>query len=513
MVTGSGAAAPGAWAGRGHEPEGGRVNIAHELAERARRPDRAGSTAYLVDGHAHTHGDVHGLAARLASVLAGLGVRTGDRVLLALPDSAELVALFLAVGRLGAVAVLTNPDLRADDYPPLVTRTRPVLTVSGPVLEGRLGGPWADLADLCRAADRGPEAPAAPVAPDAPLYVQFTSGTTGEPKAAVHRHADIAAYHRAVGVGMLAITPDDVTLSISKMFFAYGFGNSLVYPLCSGSAAVLRAARPAPAEVADLVERHRVSVLHGVPSAYANLVAETGPAAYHSVRVAVSAGEPLPPPLGSRAAQLLDVEVLDELGSTEVGGAYCANTLSDNLPGTIGRPLAGYRMEVRDREGRPVPDGTEGRLWVTGPTLLTGYLDDPAATEAVLSDGWLSTNDTGVRRPDGRFEHRGRADDVEVVGGINVSPREVEAVLLEHRAVREVVVAAVADDRGATKLRAFAVTDTGPLAAPELERELLELARERLSAFKVPRSVTFVPELPRTVTGKVRRFVARTGSW
>ena len=491
-------------------------NIAHHLAERARRTDRVGATAYLVDGRAHTHGDVHGLAARLASVLVGLGVCPGERVLLALPDSAELVALFLAVGRLGGVAVLTNPDLRPDDYAPLVARARPVLAVSGPELEDRLGKSWAELAGLCTAADGQPEAQAATVAPDAALYVQFTSGTTGDPKAAVHRHTDINAYHRAVGDGMLAITPDDVTLSVSKMFFAYGFGNSLVYPLCSGSAAVLRAARPSPSEVAELVERHAVSVLHGVPSAYANLVAETGPQAYHSVRVAVSAGEPLPPPLGRRVEELLGVAVLDELGSTEVGGAYCANTPADNLPGTIGRPLAGYRMEVRDGGGHPVPDGVEGRLWVTGPTLLTGYLDDPVGTGAVLREGWLSTNDTGLRRPDGRFEYSGRADDVEVVGGINVSPREVEAVLLEHRAVREVVVAAVLDDRGATKLRAFAVTavtTAGPATDVELERELLALARGRLSAFKVPRSVTFVPELPRTVTGKVRRFVARTGSW
>ena len=495
---------------------GSRVNVSGELAERARREGFTDAPAYLVDGPGrphtvHTHGEVHGLAARLASVLAERGVRAGDRVFVACTDSAELVALFLAAGRIGAVAVLVNPQLRAPDYAPLVACARPALAVSGPELEGALGPAWVALERLVVEAERAAEAPAAALAPDVPLYVQFTSGTTGSPKGAVHRHADLAPYHRAVGEGMLGITRDDVTLSVSKMFFAYGFGNSLVYPLFSGSAAVLRAARPTPAETAELVARHQVTLLHAVPSAYANLVAETGPEAYRTVRVAVSAGESLPVTLGRRAGELVGVPVLDELGSTEVGGAYCANTPADNTPGTIGRPLSGYRLEVRDQADRPVPDGTEGRLWTTGPTLLTGYLDNPEETARVLRDGWLATNDTGVRRPDGRFEHTGRADDVEVVGGINVWPREVEAVLLEHPAVREVVVAAVRDERGASKLRAFVViTGTGDNC---LENELLTLARGRLSAFKVPRTVTVVPELPRTFTGKVRRFVARTGSW
>jgi 4-hydroxybenzoate adenylyltransferase len=489
------------------------VNVAAQLAEHVRRAGRLDAVAYLIDERSRTHREVHADAARLASALALRGVGRGERVLIALPDSPELVSLFLAVARVAAVAVLVNPDLRAEDYPPVVAHARPVLAVSEPELEGHLGDRWIDLASLCAAADREPEASHVAVPAHAPLYVQFTSGTTGTPRGAVHRHGDIAAYHLAVGERMLGLTPDDVSLSISKMFFAYGFGNSLVYPLCSGSTAVLRADRPDAGTVAELVERHRVTVLHGVPSAYAALVADTMAGSYGTVRVAVSAGEPLPAPVGGRASELLGAPVLDELGSTEVGGAYCANTPTDNAPGTIGRPLAGYRLEVRDRSGNVVPDGTEGRLWVSGPTLMTAYLDAPAESARVLRDGWLSTNDTGVRHPDGRFVHTGRADDIEIVGGINVSPREVEAVLLEHSAVREVVVAAVPDTRGARKLRAFAVTAADRRGSDALERELLDLARSRLSAFKVPRGVTFVPALPRTFTGKVRRFMVRTGSW
>lgn len=434
-------------------------------------------------------------------------------MLLALPDGVELVALFLAIGRLGAVAILVNPELPADDHAILTQRTTPVLAISTEELESHFDSPWAAASWLCRAAQAAPEGLVEPVADDAPFYVQFTSGTTGTPKGAMHRHRDMLAYHRAVGEKMLNVGPDDVSLSISKIFFAYGFGNSVVYPLYTGSAAVLAPHRPKPDEIAELIERHHVTLLHGVPSAYANLVAETTPDAYRSVRAAVSAGESLPIPLGRRAEELLGVPVLDELGSTEVGGAYCANTTTDNHPGTIGRPLEGYRLEVRDEDGRLLPPGDEGRLCVTGPTIMAGYLDDPHGTSEVLADGWLSTNDTGVRRPDGRFEYTGRADDIEVVGGINISPREVEAVLLEHPAVRDVVVAAVRDDRDASKLRAYVVADIAGEALTSLEEELLALARGRLAAFKVPRSVTFVPDLPRTFTGKKRRFVARTGQW
>lgn len=489
------------------------MNIAESLAQRVQGLGRAQAPAYVIGSMVHTHAEVHGLGARLATVLAERGVRPGDRVLLALPDGVELVALFLALARLGAMAVLVNPQLPVTDYEALVSSTRPVLTISDPDIEASAGPRWTDPATLCTAAERAVEASAEPVTASTPLYVQFTSGTTGRPRGAVHTHGDILPYHHAVADGMLGIGPQDVTLSISKMFFAYGFGNSLVYPLCSGSAAVLIPGRPRPTDVAGLIAQHGVTVVHGVPSAYANLLAETSPSDYRTVRVAVSAGESLLPPLGRRASELLGAPVLDELGSTEIGGACCANTPEDNELGTIGRPLRGYRLEVRDDSGQAVPPGVEGRLWVAGPTIMSGYLDDPAGTATAVKDGWLSTNDTAIRREDGRFEHTGRTDDIEVVGGINVSPREVEAVLLEHPAVRDVVVATVRNERGASKLRAFAVTHDHLDSELDLERELLTLARSRLAAFKVPRSVDVVPELPRTLTGKMRRFVVRTGQW
>ncbi|MGH4024505.1 MAG: class I adenylate-forming enzyme family protein [Pseudonocardiaceae bacterium] len=489
------------------------VNIAAALAAGALRRSWNERPAYFQDDRCWTHGDVHSLAARLSTVLLNRGVQPGSRVLVALPDRIELIVLFLAVGRLGATSFLVNPYLTEADHGELAERIRPRLVVSEEQLREHFAEfAWACCDGLLTTAQHTEEASCIAVGSETPLYVQYTSGTTGEPKGAVHRHTDIAAYHRAVGEDMLRLGPADVSLSISKMFFAYGFGNTLVYPLCSGSSAVLIPQRSRPQVVEEMVERHAVTVLHGVPSAYANLVAETSAEAYRTVRVGVSAGESLSIPLGERAAWLLGAVVLNELGSTEVGGAFCANTLASNEPGTVGRPLQGYRLRIRDEGGADLADGVEGRLWVHGPTLLTEYLDRPEETARVFDDGWLSTNDTAIRRPDGWFVHTGRADDMEVVGGINISPHEVESVLMEHSGVREVAVVAIHDERGASKLRAFVVP--APSAAPErLEDELITLARQRLAPFKVPRSVHFVGALPRTFTGKLKRYRVRQGAW
>jgi fatty-acyl-CoA synthase/benzoate-CoA ligase/fatty acid CoA ligase FadD22 len=219
----------------------------------------------------------------------------------------------------------------------------------------------------------------------------------------------------------------------------------------------------------------------------------------------------MPAGLGEQITALLGAPVLEQIGSTEAGHAFCANSFQHNHPGTVGRPVPGFEVEVRDSAGRPVSDGTSGELWVRGPTLTPCYLNRPEETERTLVGGWLATRDRARREPDGTIRHLGRADDMEMVGGITVSPLEVEAVLRTHHAVKEVAVAAVTDGSGANRLRAFVVPVT-PIPAG-LEAELIALTRDRLAAFKVPRSVSFVPTLPRTSTGKLRRHLVRQGAW
>lgn len=498
-----------------------RGNLAEHLAQLAARRGWSDRAAFLQDHRVWTHGEVHDLGARAATVLAGHGVRAGDRVLLALPDSIAWVTAFLAVARLGAVAVLVNPELPAADHAFMAQDTGAVLCVTGPGPaedEGRFAGRARLGADQFVALTAAAEPAAAhPVDARTPLYVQYTSGTTGRPKGVVHGHGDPRSYHDLIGRHLLRITADDVTLSVSKLYFAYGFGNAFVFPLFSGSAAVLVDRRPSPAAVDDLVARHRVTLLYSVPSAYAALVADRGSghgACFASVRAAVSAGEGLPRAVGEQVAALLGAPVLEQIGSTEAGHAFCANGLGHNRPGTVGRPVPGFEVELRDRTGKAVADGDPGELWVRGPTLTPGYLNRPDESERTLVDGWLATRDRAVREPDGSYRHLGRADDMEMVGGITVSPLEIEALLRTHPAVKEVAVAAVADGRGASRLRAFVVPTVAVAhEAAVVEGELLALVRARLAAFKVPRSVSFVASLPRTATGKLRRHLVREGAW
>ncbi|GAA2398042.1 AMP-binding protein [Streptomyces coeruleofuscus] len=489
-------------------------NLSAQLAELAERRGWGGRIAFHQGHRAWTHGEVHDLAARAATVLAGQGVRPGDRVLLALPDCPAWVTAFLATARLGAVAVPVNPELPAADHAFLAEDTGPVLCVTGPGLEGRFAGRARLGADqLMALAPAAEPAPAHQVDAHTPLYVQYTSGATGRPKGVVHTHGDPRTYHDLVGRRVLRITPEDVTLSVSKLFFAYGFGNAFVFPLFSGSSAVL-VDRPTSATIDELVARHRVTLLYSVPSAYAALVAERGhghEGRFASVRAAVSAGEGLPEGLARQVTALFGAPVLEQIGSTEAGHAFCANGFAHNHPGTVGRPVPGFEVELRDRDGHPVPDGEAGEMWVRGPTVTPGYLNRPEETAQALVGGWLATRDRACREPDGSYRHLGRADDMEMVGGITVSPLEVEAVLRGHPAVREVVVAAVPDGRGASRLRAF-VVPASPVR-DGLADELVGLARESLAAFEVPRSVSFVPSLPRTATGKLRRHLVRRGAW
>ncbi|MFF6782956.1 benzoate-CoA ligase family protein [Streptomyces sp. NPDC012510] len=523
-------------------------NLAAHLAALADRRGWADRPAFHQGHRAHSHGEIHDLAARAATVLADHGVRPGDRVLLALPDSVTWVTTFLALARLGAVAVLVNPELTPLDLQFMAEDTEAVLWVTGPGLDsyipaprkgrgatthaappspcdqprtaraGKPAGPTPRLGSdqlTALSATATPRTTAHPVDAHTPLYIQYTSGTTGHPKGVVHVHGDPKTYHDLIGRRLLRITPDDVTLSVSRLYFAYGFGNALVFPLFSGSSAVLSDRRPTPAAVDELVARHRVTLLYSVPSAYAALVADRAGGGHEgcfaSVRAAVSAGEGMPAGLGKQVTELLGAPVLEQIGSTEAGHAFCANGFDHNHPGTVGRPVPGFEVELRDRAGGPVPEGGTGELWVRGPTVTPGYLNRPEETERTLVGGWLNTRDRARREPDGTYRHLGRADDMEMVGGITVSPLEVEALLRTHPGVRDVAVAAVTDERGASRLRAFVIPV--PPIGVGLEAELICMARDNLAAFKVPRSVSFVPTLPRTATGKLRRHLVRQGAW
>ncbi len=468
------------------------MNLAAAIAARAEDGGWGGDVAFLAGDRVATHAEVHDGAARTGSLLAALGAGRGDRVLIVLPDGIEFAWAFFGAVRIGAVAVPVNPRLTAVDHRAAAAEVDPVIVVCPAGLAGRFAGRTVVAGgDLGNAAAAHAPAEPATIADDHPAYAQFTSGTTGSPKVAMHGHDHPLVYAGAFAGPAIALARADVVLSVSKLYFAYGLGNSLFFPLLTGCRAVLHAGHPRPGDVARLVDRHGVTVLFGVPTFYAHLVTAGGPDALRSVRVAVSAGEALGAELAARARAFLGCPILDGLGSTEVGQTFASNTLDVHRDGTVGRALPPYRVDVRD-----------GALWVAGPTLPLGHAGE-----------WLCTGDRAFIDDDGFLHMGGRTDDIEQVGGISVSPLEIEEVLGRHQWVTEVAVAGVVDVDGASRLEAFVVPGPGAPPAGVLEAEVVALARDGLAPFKVPRVVTLVDALPRTPTGKLRRFVLRAGGW
>ena len=489
------------------------ANLAAVLEARAGAGGWAGDVAFAVGHRAVTHAEVHEGGARAATLLLARGARRGGRVLIALPDGVEFVWVFLGAVRLGAIAVPVNPRLTVADHRAADDDADPGVVVCSADLAGRFQHrPVIVGEELESAVAAYPPAEAADVTAAAPAYAQYSPGTTGRPRATLHAHGDPLVYFRAFARPAIAIERSDVVLSVSKLYFAYGLGNSLFFPLLAGCRAVLHADHPRPADVAEVVRRHRVTVLFGVPTFFAHLVADGRAGAWSSLRVAVSAGEPLTVALLERARAFLGCPVLDGLGSTEVGQTFVSNTLQCWRDGTVGRALPPYRVSVLDDRERTLPPGQAGMLWVAGPTLLLGRLGAPSSGGAPRGE-WLATGDRAEVDGEGFVHLRGRADDVELVGGISVSPLEIEAVLCRHPAVTEVAVAGVVGPDGASRLEAFVVAAPGAGPADGLEAELVAMARAELAPFKVPRSVVVVEALPRTATGKLRRFVLRSRTW
>jgi benzoate-CoA ligase len=342
---------------------------------------------------------------------------------------------------------------------------------------------------------------------DSPALWLYSSGTTGTPKAVMHRHESIRLVAEAFGQQVLRITPDDVCFSVAKLFFAYGIGNSMFFPLSVGGVTVLDPARPTPTSVARRLAADRPTLFFGVPTFYASLLAsEVDAEVFTSVRQGVSAGEPLPASIYRRMLHRFGVEVLDGIGSSEALHIFLSNRPGQVRPGSSGTPVPGYDVELRDDEGRPVPVGQSGTLFVRGGSLATGYWCRTEVSRRAFQGEWLRTGDTYVRNDDGTYASLGRRDDMLKAGGIWVSPAEVEERILAHDSVAEVVVVGVPDADGLDKPVACVVAAEGRQV---VESELIDFCREGLSAFKRPRHVVRLDELPKTATGKVQRFALR----
>jgi benzoate-CoA ligase len=480
-----------------------------------------------------TYGELCDSVRRAGAALSAYGVSQGDRILIALPDSAEFAAAFFGAARIGAIPVPVNPLSRATDFAYYSADCGAALaivhsSVLGEFLGAHEYGVPERIVLVGPAAPRAAEIesiaweewlgrsarqldPACTKATD-PAFFLYTSGSTGGPKAAVHQHKDMLVTYQTFAGGILQITESDRAFSVSKLYFAYGLGNGLYFPLGAGASTAFEAEKPRPDRVLALVKRLQPTLFFAVPTFYAALLreAEGQRVDFSSVRVAVSAGEALPAELFERFKKRFGVEILDAIGSTEMLHMFISNVPGKTRPGSCGLPLAGYDAQIVDEHGTPVPDGEMGNLWVRGGSAFVRYWNKPEKTaHAKRADGWIVTGDKFYRDADGYYFYCGRADDMMKVSGLWVSPAEVENALLGHAAVAEAAVVAFQE---ATKLlspKAFVVLKDGIRPSPELVLELQAFVKQRITPYKYPRHIEFVPELPKSASGKVLRYKLR----
>ena len=351
----------------------------------------------------------------------------------------------------------------------------------------------------------------APTTCDDACFWLYSSGSTGTPKGTVHVHSSMIATAELYGRPVLGIREDDVVFSAAKLFFAYGLGNSLSFPLAVGATAVLMAERPSPASVFERLKTHRPTIFYGVPTLYAAMLAAPQLPKRDEVamRVCVSAGEALPADLGRRWTEHFGVEILDGIGSTEMLHIFLSNRPGAVRYGTSGKPVPGYQLRVVDDAGKDCELGEIGDLLVAGPSAAAGYWNNRERSRATFAGVWTRTGDKYTVDADGYYTYGGRSDDMLKVGGIFVSPFEVEAALLTHADVLEAAVVGIPDDAQLIKPKAFVVTKPGVQGTPALADALKQHVKDRLAPYKYPRWVEFVPELPKTATGKIQRFKLR----
>ena len=458
----------------------------------------------------------HVLAAQRA--LGERGLRPGDRLLLLLLDRPAFHAAFLGALRAGVIPIPISTLLPPKDVA-FIARDAGVRGVwVDPELPAELARPalfpgevWVERLSDAVWVTGGAEPAAAPTQAGEPAFWLYTSGTTGEPKGVIHRHVDLAVTAERYAGETLQLGPEDRIFSAAKLFFAYGLGNGLTFPLWFGAEALLWPGRPTPDAVFEILERERPTIFFGAPTLYASLLAHPeAPAALPSLRLCVSAGEALAAPLYERWRDRYGVEILDGLGSTEMLHIFVSNRPGQVRPGTSGTPVPGYRVRVVDEGGAEVGPGGVGTLLAFGESAARAYHNRPQqSAETMFEPGWLRSGDSYRAEADGTYTHVGRTDDLMKVSGQYVSPVEVEATLAAHAAVLESAVVGWADDHGLLKPKAFVVLRPGQRASTALARELQDFVKGELAPHKYPRELEFVESLPKTATGKIRRFELR----
>lgn len=501
-------------------------NAAHDLLRRnAARYDKV---AYVdaTTGRQLTYGQLEEQAQRFASALRQRGFAQESRVLVAMLDTLEWPVVFLGCILAGVVPVAANTLLTTRDFEFMLRDSRAqALFVSKPLLPTfePLIGKISTLQQMFVAGETGehsvehliasgtPGQEVAGTCSDDACFWLYSSGSTGTPKGTVHLHSHLIQTAELYGRAVLGIREDDVVFSAAKLFFAYGLGNALTFPMSVGATTVLLPARPTPAEVFRVLREYQPTIFYGVPTLYAALLADAGRPKKQELklRVCTSAGEALPAEIGQRWTSEYGCEILDGIGSTEMLHIFLSNRPGKVRYGTTGQPVPGYELRIVGDDGRECADGEIGELQISGPSSALMYWNSRAKTKATFAGEWTRSGDKYTRDADGYYTYGGRSDDMLKVGGIYVSPFEVEACLMTHAAILEAAVIGVADNDGLIKPKAYVVLKPGQQATAD---DLQAHVKTRLAPYKYPRWIAFVPELPKTATGKIQRFKLRAAA-
>ena len=489
-------------------------SIVDYFEENARRsPD---SVAIYCKDRSCTYGELEGAVARCRGALAAHGINPGDRVSLVMSDSPEMVTAFLAIMGAGAVAVPCSTLLPPEGLAYVFKDSEAKLVLVSPEhLQNAKAAGHAKVLLFSELADDGRRAPLGRFDRDTPCLVLYTSGSTGQPKGAVHRHGHMPCTVESVAKKVYHLTSEDRLFSVPRLFFAYGFGNSLSIPLGTGASAILVGERPTPALIAEVFTKYRPTVFFAVPTVFRMLIEHArqgNPFDASSIKFSVSAGEVLPLATWNEWKALAGSEIIETIGTTELLHAFIHNYRDNNRPGSSGVVLEGYECKLTDEQGNVVAGAGRGHLHARGGSAIPYYLNKPEKTAETIQDGWVRTGDVYRRDAEGFFWFEGRSDDLFKCSGMWVSPGEVEDAVCKHPAVMEAAVIAESDAHGGTIAAAYVLLRPGHAAGEALEQAIKDEAAKTLPRYKRPQRIHFMKELPRTPTGKVQRFKLRQQS-
>ncbi len=499
-----------------------RFNAADYFVDRHIRNGKGGNLAVVCGDREMTYRQVFEGVNRCGNALQRLGVRIEDRVALLLLDTEIYPQAFFGAIKMGAVPVCLNTLMRPKDYRYLLNDSRArVLIVDAAlrsviepirdqlsflehvlVVNGEARG--GDIAYQTLVEDQSPVLECAPTGPDDACFWLYSSGSTGNPKGTVHLHHDMVYAAETYARSILKIRESDRCFSAAKLFFAYGLGNGLYFPFSVGASAVYLSDRPTARAVFDVIERHQPTLYFGVPTLYGTMLEAEG--SLRGVRMCISAGEALPPDLLKRWKARFGMPITDGIGSTEMAHIFISNDGGDVRPGCTGKPVPGYEARVVDEHLRDLPDGEVGTLLVKGDSAASCYWNRHEKTKETMLGDWINTGDKFYRDAEGFYYYVGRSNDMLKVGGIWVSPIEVENCICDHPAVLECAVVGAPDPEGLIKPKAFVVLQAGIEPTSALEKQIQAFVKTGLAHYKYPRWIEFVAELPKTATGKIQRF-------